>query len=543
MPASRLPEALRAIEDARKDANAAYGTESRERAKGEVTVSPDISRIVFGAEGNNPAKNPKSSASGYGQFIDSTFVSLYRKEFSNLASGMTDAAILAMKSDRGVNEKLVEAYARDNAVKLNAAGLNGNRVENQYLAHNYGPAGAIGLLKADPNASATSVLGQGVANANPAVAGHTVQDVINESYGRAQRYSGVGRAQANQVISDRASSEAYDKPAAAAARLAAIQEQLNQDREKGGELGERYATAEDLIKAKTDTLTPALKGQRDEIMKLADERARAAGTKLGTTFAIDTSEAYGALGRSANEQSAYTTAKQFGAPGSEGFRSAYDEALKLKELTDAKSDTGGFLKGLAADMMNGVKAGQALENQLKRIVAKIADRAIDGLVNGLFSGLGGGDSKGGAAAGSGGGFNFGSIFSSVGKIFGFDSGGFTGPGGKFEPAGVVHRGEVVWSQADVGRWGGAAMVDAMRRSRGFADGGIVGPIVTPKIPMARPAGMASGTNVTHAPTFNVDARGAQAGVADQISAALQGYNAHLTRNLPAMVGAAQRRGF
>ncbi len=49
--------------------------------------------------------------------------------------------------------------------------------------------------------------------------------------------------------------------------------------------------------------------------------------------------------------------------------------------------------------------------------------------------------------------------------------------------------------------------------------------------------------ITHAPTFNVDARGAQMGVGEQITAALQGYNAHLTCNLPAMVGAAQRRGF
>ncbi|MEY9717854.1 hypothetical protein ABIA22_000344 [Sinorhizobium fredii] len=42
-------------------------------------------------------------------------------------------------------------------------------------------------------------------------------------------------------------------------------------------------------------------------------------------------------------------------------------------------------------------------------------------------------------------------------------GGFTGWGGKHEPAGIVHRGEVVWSQEDVRRAGGVSFVEAMRK--------------------------------------------------------------------------------
>ena len=58
----------------------------------------------------------------------------------------------------------------------------------------------------------------------------------------------------------------------------------------------------------------------------------------------------------------------------------------------------------------------------------------------------------------------------------FDSGGYTGPGGKHQPAGVVHRGEVVFSQSDVARNGGVAAVEAMRLGmRGYADGGPVWP--------------------------------------------------------------------
>lgn len=55
----------------------------------------------------------------------------------------------------------------------------------------------------------------------------------------------------------------------------------------------------------------------------------------------------------------------------------------------------------------------------------------------------------------------------------FAGGGYTGAGGKYEPAGIVHRGEVVFSQDDVRRSGGVNKVEAMRL-RGYAAGGVVG---------------------------------------------------------------------
>lgn len=57
---------------------------------------------------------------------------------------------------------------------------------------------------------------------------------------------------------------------------------------------------------------------------------------------------------------------------------------------------------------------------------------------------------------------------------GFAEGGYTGDGSKYEPAGIVHKGEVVFSQADVAMMGGPGRVNAMRPTfRGYADGGIV----------------------------------------------------------------------
>lgn len=67
----------------------------------------------------------------------------------------------------------------------------------------------------------------------------------------------------------------------------------------------------------------------------------------------------------------------------------------------------------------------------------------------------------------------------------FHTGGYTGPGGKYEAAGVVHRGEVVFSQDDIARLGGVRAVEAIRTGTapGYADGGVVGsasgPVVVP----------------------------------------------------------------
>jgi len=75
----------------------------------------------------------------------------------------------------------------------------------------------------------------------------------------------------------------------------------------------------------------------------------------------------------------------------------------------------------------------------------------------------------------------------VAKINGakFAHGGYTGDGAKYDPAGVVHRGEVVWNQEDVAMVGGARAADRMRptysgkRTFGnYADGGIVSNYIT-----------------------------------------------------------------
>ncbi|UAN55339.1 phage tail tape measure protein [Serratia sp. JSRIV004] len=64
-----------------------------------------------------------------------------------------------------------------------------------------------------------------------------------------------------------------------------------------------------------------------------------------------------------------------------------------------------------------------------------------------------------------------SITSALGKIFSFDTGGYTGDGGKYEPAGVVHRGEFVMTKEATDRIGVDNLYAMMR---GYATGGLVG---------------------------------------------------------------------
>lgn len=86
---------------------------------------------------------------------------------------------------------------------------------------------------------------------------------------------------------------------------------------------------------------------------------------------------------------------------------------------------------------------------LTRIALKIA---LSKALSSMFGGAG-------AAAGSMAGF--GNNLASQGGSFW--TGGYTGPGGKYEPAGTVHKGEVVFSQEDVARHGGVAAVERMRQ--------------------------------------------------------------------------------
>lgn len=129
--------------------------------------------------GNDRARNPRSSAEGRYQFTDDTWTETYLKVYGGKE---TDAQILSKKLDVRYQERLMQRLTADNRAALRKAGISTDD-GNTYLAHFAGAGGAINLHRADPNASAESVLGRKVIKANPHLANMTAKDVISWANG------------------------------------------------------------------------------------------------------------------------------------------------------------------------------------------------------------------------------------------------------------------------------------------------------------------------------------------------------------------------
>jgi len=145
------------------------------------------------------------------------------------------------------------------------------------------------------------------------------------------------------------------------------------------------------------------------------------------------------------------------------------------------SAVGGVIGGFEDAWVKFTTTGKLSFSDLTRSVladlARIAARqATMGVANAFASMWGGGVTAAGNQAVTSGTSSINNeLFQKMRLGGGYSSGGYTGNGAVNEPAGVVHKGEVVWSQADVARAGGVGIVEAMRQGlRGYADGGPVG---------------------------------------------------------------------
>ncbi|WP_331292444.1 hypothetical protein [Methylobacterium radiotolerans] len=148
--------------------------------------------------GNAMAKNPRSSATGLGQFIDSTWLDQVAKYRPDLA-GLPQDQILALRNDPDISKEMIQHYGDENGAKLRAAGLpdtDGTR----YLSHFAGPGGARAVLSADPSTPVVQVLQPGQVSANPFVRPMTAGQLVDWANGKVggaaptmQMPGGVGR--------------------------------------------------------------------------------------------------------------------------------------------------------------------------------------------------------------------------------------------------------------------------------------------------------------------------------------------------------------
>lgn len=104
---------------------------------------------------------------------------------------------------------------------------------------------------------------------------------------------------------------------------------------------------------------------------------------------------------------------------------------------------------------------------------------------------------------------------------GYDKGGYTGDGNKYEPAGIVHRGEFVITKEATSRIGPENLYALMR---GYANGGMVGGSSTGRAPMLGLQGGGSTSGPTIQTTVTVNTEGGQqqqGGNSDAIGKAYQ----------------------
>lgn len=198
----------------------------------------------------------------------------------------------------------------------------------------------------------------------------------------------------------------------------------------------------------------------------------------------------------------------FGGPGSVGKGGNVTDMLGTSgteyvnkfnsALGDVTLTTGSTSRSLTSFASNIGSAGSGL-NQLGSGLGKFGQTlssALAGGNTGLGSLLGSFTSAGIGIFNSSSQFQN-AVMSGIGGLW--SEGGYTGPGGVHEPKGIVHAGEVVWSQRDVARAGGVHVVEGMRLGRrGYASGGIVSDVAPS--PLAQ-FGRAANGNAASRPTF------------------------------------------
>jgi hypothetical protein len=135
--------------------------------------------------GDPTATNPRSSAGGVGQFIDSTWLDQIRQARPDLAAGRSSGELLAMKTDpqyADLQRDVMRNFTQQNANTLKASGFDVNP-GNLYLAHFAGPGGATSILGSDPSTPIERVMGASAIRANPFLAGKTAGDVVSWAAG------------------------------------------------------------------------------------------------------------------------------------------------------------------------------------------------------------------------------------------------------------------------------------------------------------------------------------------------------------------------
>ncbi|QEU08952.1 phage tail tape measure family protein [Paracoccus yeei] len=229
-------------------------------------------------------------------------------------------------------------------------------------------------------------------------------------------------------------------------------------RSSGGSKGRSGAAA------KLDEFTREAQAIRDRTRELEFESAAliagaAAGKSYGDAVAFASEKAKLLF---AAQQAGKQITPALSAEIDKLAQSYVDAANKADQAAEAQrkiEEAGQKGAETLTDLFSGILTGSTSAGEaLAGLLQQIAQAQLNQVFSGLF---------GAGGAGSG-------IANWLGGLLGFADGGFTGHGGKFEPAGVVHRGEFVFSKETVQRIG-AGNLERLHQNarRGYASGGLV----------------------------------------------------------------------
>ena len=142
-----------------------------------ATMNAFLDRLMAAESGGrDDARNPRSTAVGPYQFIESTFLDMARRHFAAETASLLPAQILTLRTNRVFARRAAEAFTRDNADILANNGQP-TTLGNLRLAFLVGPSAAVRLLRADQATPVITVLGANVVQANPFMAGMTARDL------------------------------------------------------------------------------------------------------------------------------------------------------------------------------------------------------------------------------------------------------------------------------------------------------------------------------------------------------------------------------
>ena len=239
------------------------------------------------------------------------------------------------------------------------------------------------------------------------------------------------------------------------------QKRLNELAQQAARFEQQQSAKQAAISAKARGLTDRQAQRESEEQRLRDVYGDNPDALAKTTSALKNTW-------SAEEQLRGSWMAGLKSGWGEWAESATDSFSQVKSAATQTFD--GIAQNMAAMLTGSEQNWRGFTRSVLSMLTEILlKQAMVGIVGRIGSAIGG-------AFGGGASASTGTAIQAAAANFHFATGGFTGTGGKYEPAGIVHRGEFVFTKEATSRIG---VGNLYRLMRGYAEGGYVGAAGSP----------------------------------------------------------------